>query len=308
MDLDLRTRFDLLSSTSRFNFISLFCYAHAILPPIPEAFLADDFHRSIYESFTEKPEHSLSMQASQLSVQASEKGVPQLFVSQSSPEFFDELDALLVKFPDAAESILAEHLPVTSFHDFHESIRGFFRAHRSIEACRFVARFVIRPFISQIHASANRLVSDALIFAVPSIPEIFVDEVIQPVVFNPNSEVYQFELLQRLFTQTDVCRHTLARLFGRRPPSLEAPLRKEALNFLCTAIQKSPVLDPRSLMIILLHLKTQLEHNPEQAARPFIFLLRTQDLKDCEQRDLVTAMIDLLPSAMQHLAQQLIEN
>jgi hypothetical protein len=155
-------------------------------------------------------------------------------------------------------------------------------------------------------SSANRLISDALFLVSPLIPEIFIDDVVQPIVFDAASKIYQFELLQRLFKEPTFARYALARLFANRPPSLEAPMKQEAINFIRSAIQATPPLDPAILNHVMLHIAAQIGHNPDQASPLFILLLgKHRESMQSEQRDLALSVIETLAPRMQTVAHRI---
>jgi hypothetical protein len=72
---------------------------------------------------------------------------------------------------------------------FYTSIITFFGRHHSLEGCEAIARFVIRPFVSALDFSVNRLVSNALLFVTPSILEMLVHLVIGPILFQGGAAV-----------------------------------------------------------------------------------------------------------------------
>ena len=53
-DLTVITRFDAMSKTAKFNFVSLICYLKDIINEIPEFILNNNFYLRTYESFTKK--------------------------------------------------------------------------------------------------------------------------------------------------------------------------------------------------------------------------------------------------------------
>ena len=305
-DLDVLTRFDVMGEQAKTNFVYLLCYTQHLCDPVPAEILEDAFYRMVFEAFNGEPKRVVVARKEETTVEEEVKVQDDAVfeADPASPEFFDLLDTFLVLHPTLAESTLAEKFAVTPFQAFYGSITGFFSKDRSPEGCVCVCRYVIRPYIAALTSSANRLVSDALMFLVKGIPEIFVEEVVQPIVFVPTSEVYQFELLQRLFNSPVMCQAVLGLIFKNRTPSLEAPLRKEALNYICTAIQKSPQLDEPTLMHIMLHLRIQIDHNPTDAARLFVFFLKNQDLPTSDLLEVAKGVIELLPPKMKSFAMQ----
>jgi hypothetical protein len=169
------------------------------------------------------------------------------------------------------------------------------------------SRFAIRPFVSALESSANRLVSDALIFVAASIPEMLVDLVIQPIVFDGGAQFYQFELLQRLFKEHVVCQNALARIFDGRQPSLEARLKREALKFIAQIIQVTPPLLPEVLTHVMHHLRAQISHDPDEASRLFVMLMKNQEIATDEQRELAFAIVEMLPAKIQQFARRAVE-
>jgi hypothetical protein len=306
-DLDVKTRFDLLSDTAKFNFVSLFCFAQNRLPEMPANFLTDGVLSSIYRAYTEQPDPVINrVSDSQLMC---EEEPPDLSIqsSPSTPEFFGELDGLVARYPQHTRDILEQHLAVPSFQAFHGAITAFFGDNRSLEGCQGIARFVVRPFIASLTSSANRLVSDALFVMAPLIPDIFMDEVVRPIVFDENSKVYQFELLQRLFKNANFSEYALSHLFSNRSPSLEGPIKSEALNFLRSAIQASPPLTASNLAHVMLHLRTQIAHNPDQASPLFIiFLSKHTESLTPDLRDLALSIIATLSPRLQKVASKLL--
>jgi hypothetical protein len=230
-----------------------------------------------------------------------------------TPEFFHELDQLLGRYPQYAREILDQHFPVPSFQVFHSSIRSFFADRRSNEACHAIARFIIHPFITALTSCANRLVSEALLDVVKSIPEIFMDEVVRPIVFDQNSRVYQFELLQRLLTEPIFSERALVAVFAGRSPSLEAPMKHDACSFLRSAIQASPPLADADLAHIMLHLRTQIAHNPDETSPLFMLLLgkHAESLQPEAGRDRLRqtalSIVECLSSRLQTVANRLLK-
>jgi hypothetical protein len=152
-------------------------------------------------------------------------------------------------------------------------VRAFLGNRRSGEGCQAIARLIIRTFIVSLSSLANGLVNEALFEVVQSISGIFMDDVVQPIAVDEDSQVYQFELLQRLFTRLIFSEHGLMGVFANRSPSLEAPLKPEACSFVRCAIQASHPLADMDLAHIMLHLRTQIAHNPDQASPLFMLLL-----------------------------------
>lgn len=307
--LDVLTRFDILPDHVKTNFIYLLCYTQHLCDPVPPDLLANEFHRMVFESFTAEPKQVVIVPKTSQKIE--EEPQPEddaVFEGDpTSPTFYDDLDNFVAVHTSLAEVTLTEHFQVTPFQAFYTSITEFFSKHRSPEGCVSVCRFVIRPYLASLKSSANRLVSDALMFLVKSIPEIFIEEVVQPIVFDPVSEVYQFELLQRMFNSPIMCQVVLGNIFKNRTPSLEAPLKKEALNYICTAIQKSPQLDDEIVMHTMLHLRTQIDHNPNDAARLFVFFTKNQVLATDELVEVARSIIELLPTKMKSFAIQSLE-
>ncbi|OHT13946.1 hypothetical protein TRFO_43200 [Tritrichomonas foetus] len=305
-NLDIKTRFDLLSENAQFNFISLISISQNLLTEVPKELLVDPFIRSIYEAYSEKPPKitiSIPIEESH----SEEQPPPEIQAERLTAEFYDELDTILMNYPKYAESVLAENLPVNSFQLFYNSITGFYLQQRSLEGSTFVMRFVVRPYIEKMTSSANRLVSDALLSVSPLISEIIIDEMMKPIVFNPNSLVYQFEFLQRLFRDKNICQKALSRLFQSRPPSLEPKLKKEALNLICTAIQKSPQLTEEGQRHILLHIRNQIEHwQNDDTAKLLIFFFKQQEITDQQSRQIATDSISLIPERMRQIAMQML--
>ena len=305
-NLEVLTRFELLSDRVKLNFIYLLCYTRHLVNEIPDLILSDEFHRDLVNCFTEEPRF-VAPPPKQIVKNEEVEEVEEFDVDPLSPTFYDDLDNFIVRHPDMAESVLNDHFQTCPFQSFYNSVVGFFSKHHSLEGCQSVCRFVIRPYISSLTSSANRLVSDALMFLAKAIPEMFIEEVVQPIVFDASSKVYQFELLQRLFNEPVMCQTVLFNLFKGRTPSLERPLRKEALNYICTAIQKSSQLDEESLMHVMLHLRTQIEHNRNDAPRLFVFFLKSQDLVSDMLLSQANDIIKMLPPKMQPFAIQSIK-
>jgi hypothetical protein len=306
-DLDVKTRFDLLSPNAKFNFVSLFCYAQHLLPAIPDSFLTDSFHHSLYGADTELPVHVCHVARAAQS--DNDHVIPDLTIhsAPSTPEFFDELDQLVTRYPAHAASLLAENFAMAPVQSFYNSITTFFGRHRSLEGSEAVIPFVIRPFVSALESSANRLISDALIFVAPSAPEMLVGLVIQPILFDREAQLYQFELLQRLFKEEVMCHNALARLFEGRQPSLEAPLKTEALKFLAQIIPLTPPLPAQVLTHVMHHLRTQIGHDPDEASRLFVLLMKNQEIATDEHRELALAILEMLPAKMRPFARRVIE-
>ena len=75
-------------------------------------------------------------------------------------------------------------------------------------------------------------------------------------------------------------------------------MKKEALQFLSTAIQKSPKLDDEIHRNILFHIRTQIGYNPKDAIRSFIFFLKYEEkyqISSEENNSIIQSIIDILP-------------
>ena len=178
-DIKVFSRFETMGSNAKLNFVFLMCYCHELIGRIPESIMENELYKQILFPFIETPKR-VNHQPVEIphSSKDEQQEVGIFATDPTSSSFFDDLDRFLTMYPRQAEDTLRVHFPVTPFQAFYNSIGGFFSQHRSPDSCEMVARFVIRPYIADLKASANRLVSDALIHAVKFIPEVFVKEVI----------------------------------------------------------------------------------------------------------------------------------
>ncbi|KAH0794088.1 hypothetical protein GPJ56_001966 [Histomonas meleagridis] len=311
--LNLKTRFELLSPTAQHNFISLLAFIHDVIPEIPEVLLSNPIDKKVYLSYTETPrlvfsnydEPQIPIEVNESNEEDSEESEPEPEAILSEPlstEFFTDIITALVKYPKHSEQIIQQYLPITTFQSFYSYVSGLFSQQIPPSVTILISRYLIKPYLLSLQSSANRLVSDALLLIVSKFPEIFIKEVVQPIFFDPSSKIFVFELLQRLFTLQSFCNSVLPFLFDGRSPSLEAPLKKEALQFLTSAVQRSKNIGSDVQKCVLLHIRTQMGYNSMDAVRPFIFFLKTQELEDEEVRNIAEMMLELVPERMKATA------
>lgn len=306
-DLDIKIRFDNLSPTSRFNFISLLALSSNRIPTVPDLLLNDPFLKSIYDSYTANPPEFLLDIPTELPVEEiidqEETEPPEIQFGIRQPEFFDELDLILASHPSEAEQIVHQYLQAKKLEDFSSILIGFYSGIRSLEGSIFVIRYFILPYITALTANANRIISDALLQICSRVPELTVDELIQPIVFDPESTIYQFSPLNQLFREPLICQNALLRLFQSRNPAIEAKLNDEALKFIELAIQKSPQLPDPIQKHVLLHIHNQIEQN-EKASRLLNFYFKNQLIRDPEIKSIAMNTLSLIPEEHAKIALQ----
>lgn len=304
--LEIKNRFDLISDNSKFNFISLICISQNLISDIPDVLLQDHFIRSIYESYTEKPPKLTfnHLTHNPNPIQEDDQP-PEIQYDVGTPEFFDELDIILAKYPNHAETLIQEYLHIEKIQDFYNLLTEFYSQSRSLEGSAYVIRYCIKPYIESLKSSANRIIYEALLLIAHSVPELLIDEMIKPIVFDSNSKIYQFELIQRLFREDLICQNMLSRLFLSKPPSLEPKLQKDGLNIIKTAIQKSPQLSDDIQKHVLLHIRNQIEHwKTDNAFNLLIFFFKCQNIQNSEIKQLAVDSISLIPENMRSIALQ----
>lgn len=305
-ELVIQNRFDLLSDDAKFNFISLISLSQNLITDVPDSLLQDQFIKSIYESYTENPPKvTFIPHESHPSLLQEFEQPPEIQSDYGTPEFFDELDSLLAKYPNSAESLVQENLHIEKIQDFYKFLTEFYSKSRSLEGSTYVIKYCIKPYIESLESSANRIIYEALLFISHSVPELLIDEMIQPIVFDPNSKIYQFELIQRLFREDLICQNMLARLFLLKPPSLEPKLQKDGLNIIKTAIQKSPQLSDEMQKHVLLHIRNQIKHwETDNAYSLLIFFFKYQNIQNSEIKQMAEDSISLIPEKMRLIALQ----
>lgn len=304
--LEIQNRFELLSDNSKFNFISLISLSQSLIPEVPDILLQDQFIRSIYESYTESPPKiSFIHHEHNPDLEQEYEQPPEIQSEIGTPEFYDELDSLLAKYPNSAESLIHEYLNISKIQDFYNLLTEFYSQSRSLEGSTFVIRHCIKPYIQSLESSANRIIYEALLLIAHSVPDLLIDEMVQPIVFDPQSKIYQFELIQRLFREDSICQNMLARLFLSKPPSLEPKLQKDGLNIIKTAIQKSPQLSDDMQKHVLLHIRNQIEHwKTDNAFNLLIFFFKCQNIQNSEIKQMAEDSISLIPEKMRAIAHQ----
>lgn len=305
-ELEIQNRFDLLSDNAKFNFISLLCLSKKVIADVPEILLQDQFIKSIYNSYNENPP-KISLHSNVKSfqpVQQNEKP-PEIQSEIGTPEFFDEFDAILAKYPNYAESMIKEYLNIEKIQDFYNLLTEFYSQSRSLEGSKYMIKYCIKPYIEALESSANRIIYEALLLIAHSVPDLLIDGMIQPIVFDPNSKIYQFELIQRLFREELICKNMLSRIFLSRPPSIEPKLQKDGLNIIKTAIQKSPQLTDELQRHVLLHIRNQIEHwKADNAYNLLIFFFKYQNIHNNDIKQMAADSISLIPDKMRSIALQ----
>ena len=301
-DLDVNIRFDLLSENAKFNFISLLCISQNLINYVPDVLLKDPIYKSIYDAYNEKPPKLVFTQKT-----AKEKKEnlppPEIEFESCTPEFFNELDSILQRYPKYAEEYLKKNLPAQTVQQFYNSITGFYSQHRTVEGSTFVIRYVITPYILSLTSSANRLISEAILNIIPSISDLLIDELVKPVIFDPNSTIYQYEFIKRLLGNKAFCSRVLSRIFIDKPPSLQPKLNKDALQIMPILIQNSQQLDDNMQKHILLHIRTQINHwKNDTTAKLLIFFLTHQSIKNQNNIEIAKDSISIIPTKFQQTA------
>ncbi|EAY15844.1 hypothetical protein TVAG_160170 [Trichomonas vaginalis G3] len=302
-NLNVVTNFDLMSETTKFNYITLLCLLRM---NVPEEFLQTETLKQLYYSYTLPPKLPIINEAAvEINQQKQQENPPEIQSAPFTSEFFAEVENIFVKYPQFAEKIISEKFDSSGVKQFHDTIKIFFSCDRTAEAVTAVVRFYILPYIKNLKNLANRLVVEPLMSVSQWYPKVIVSEVFQPVLFDPNSTVYQFQIIQRLFEAKSIQSLTLPGVFEGRPPSLEGPLSDEALKWLVNIIPKTPQLQNSEQETVLLHIKMQMDHQKKDAQRAFMLFLKGQHLEG-QNKEIATQMIENLPEVLKSRALQMI--
>ena len=186
-----------------------------------------------YESFTQKTitisndsNNLVSESEKEDEEECNEDDPPVMDLEPMTPEFYDEIDEIVSNFPKHSKMFLQKNICINSFQDFYTHLSNLFSKQRTFESNKFFLRYIVLPYIQGLKSSANRLINDGLLRILPNNGEIFMQEVVQPIIFDHNSEIYHYELLQRLFSESSFCNIALSYLFYQRNYSLEEPMKK----------------------------------------------------------------------------------
>lgn len=309
--LMVQSRFDLMNDTSKFNFINLISITRNFFPAIPNELKEDGTYQLVLEAYTCEPP-LVKFDHLQTPKPADEEleEPPEIIAEPLTPEFYEEIDSALLRYPTFAEQILDENFKsvVSTCDMFYKCITGFYGRHRSVEGYTFVARYVIYKCFMELKANANRLYYDAITQTSVNFAEILIIEVYQRILFNHESGDYQFEILRRLLNDPNIYSIALANIFQNRSPSVEGALPKNALTMILKPIvDKSPQLDPETQKHVLLHLRNQMIHNQNEGSRVLMFFLKNQKINDPDVKQLTYEVIEQIPEKTRQTARNMVE-
>ena len=279
-NLELQTRFHLLSNTAQYNFVTLICLHLHLFPDFPKQFLTSPLLTSIYESYYEKPPEITQREVTIEETQ-DQFEIPDLKIDFTNRDFFTSLDQLLSTYASHSKEIILNFCPIKSFQDFYSFNVGFFETVRSFEGIRAVMKEVILPYILSLTRSAHRQIGQALIVVAHSNLEIFVKEVIIPIFYDQNSGIPQFELMNRL-EQVEGLKSTLIHnLFEGKVSTLEGEWTKEAKDYFGGIIKDfQEDLDSDFQKSILLQIQNQMNYDVTSSQRFLLHFLKNQKIKD----------------------------
>ena len=314
--LNIQSRFEVLSDTCQFNIVTLLCELEI---DVPKEFLINETLKMFVESFSEPPkiiqqftgtslheEKQAGEEMKPAEEEIVEEEPPQIESQPMTADFFNDIENSLIKYPRHKESLIIQYLNSSNVKNFHDTCKLFFAVDRSQEAIDAFVEFYILPYIRNLKNLANRLVVEPLLSFAKHYPNVVATEIFSPLFFDQASTVNQFQLMKSLFEDKGVQEIALKTLFEGRPPSLEGPLSDEAMKWLVAIVPKTPRLDDASVENILLHIKTQMEHQKKDAARCFMLFIKVQNINE-SNRAISEDMIALLPEIMQSKAIELMD-
>ena len=314
--LVVQNRFECLSETAQFNLISLFCLINY---PIPDALLINETLQFLAQSYNEPPKMKISFgnsspkhfepeitQKEEKETEEINEEPPPIEAHSMTTEFFVELENYLVKYPMYQEALISQYLQSSDARKFYDTCTLFFSSDRAHEAIVAFVRYYVLTYIKNLNKLANRIIFTPLISFAQNNPGIFVAEVFQPLFFDKNSGVNQFQFMQRIFSEKNVQSITLSHLFDGHPPSLEGPLSDDAIKFLASIIPKSPQFEDDIVEHILLHIKTQMEYQKKDIDKCLLLILKSQQINGTN-RTIVEELIDSLPEILKPKAIEMLE-
>ena len=316
--LQVHTRFETLPEIAQFNLITIFCI---IGFKIPQSLLINDTLKLLVQSYTEPPKMKVYLNAS-LSVKHEEPHQdekteeitedttgepPPIELQPMTKEFFDELENLLVKYPNYQEGLINHYLKANEVRRFYDTCVLFFSSDRAHEAIISFVRYYVLPYIKSLKNLANRIIFTPLLSFAQNNPVIVVKELFCPLFFDEKSNVNQFQFMQRLFDNPNIKEVALNLLFEGRVPSLEGPLSDDAIKWLVSIIPKSPQFPQEVVENILLHIRSQMEYQKKDASKCFLLFIRSQNIEG-SNRNIAEEMIESLPDIMKPKAYEMLES
>lgn len=304
-NLEVVSNFDIMSETAKFNFVTLLCILQI---PVPQEFLQTDILRLLHASYTQPPKMPIPPHIAEEVVQKppEPEKPPEITSAPMTKEFFNEIEDAILKYPQFAEQIILEKFDSSGLKQFHDTVKLFFSCDRSSNAVSCVFRYFILPYIKNLTSLARRLAVDPLIEVSQTYPRLVITEILQPLLFDPKSSVFQFQVMQRLCECKNLQAIALPGVFEGQSPSIQGPLSDDAINWLSVISSKTPQLSSEEQEHLLLHIKAQLHHQSPKAAQFFMNFLKSQRIEGTN-RDIALEMTEGLPEVMKLYATKLIQ-